>query len=1167
MPQHFPEQLRRLRLAKGWSQEELAAQLNCSPRTTLRWENGRSTPHPELAAHLAELFGTTQKELGLRDVAGFRKDMTETPDTAPFCGREDDVELVVHWITHDRCRLVALLGLGGVGKTMLAAAIVEEVEAEFPRVFWRSLQNEQRLEDILKACLQFLLPEEQWDASASIHDQVSRLIVCLQEQRCLLVLDNLETILQPAEHLGQYRPGFENYATFFRRLGEVEHQSCILLTSREAPGELAFLADPRAKVRLWQVQGLRQEDSRTLLEKRTLQGSDAEWQAFIAHCSGIPLALKLAASSVETLCGGQLGAFLAKPDMHVGNIHQLIQNHFQRLSAAEQELLYWLAIEREAQAAEVLRKNLIRAPGREVFWEALESLRKRSLVESVTVEREARFYLQPVILEYITAEFVACAARAFQEFVEAPIGGMVVPSLWQHFAFLKAQASDYVRQVQVRLILHPLTEQLLSLVDRETLREQFARLLARQRLEHVPHNYLAGNVLNVLVYLQIETRDFDCSEVVVRQAYLQNAQLAGLNLSRATFEETVFTNVFGDILAVAFSPSGAILAAGTATGAIWLYRVADGAAFFTYREHSDSVWALAFSPDGRWLASSGDDGLVQLWDTESRLLHQTFTRHQGRVRAVAFSPDGRWLASGSNDRLIYVWDVVSGEVVKTLRGHENWVWSVAFHPAGHILASGGADHTVRLWDLIADEPTRVLSGHTDRVRAVVFHPTGRYLASASDDRTVRLWDLEQERSQVLQGHTNRVWTVAFERSGERLASGGEDCTMCLWETATGNRLHTVKEHVRGVRALAFSSTGLLASGSDDQTIRFWDGASGHGLRTFQGYVNRIRTMALVPQSGYLVSANDDQTLSLWHVETGACVQTLPTPGQRVLGLAVSPREPLLASVGNDQMVRLWNVQTRQQTRVLRGHTDWVRGVAFSQDGALLASGGEDKVIYLWNVRSGQPLRQLLGHTSTIRVLAFGAEPRLLVSGGDDASLRLWDTTTGSCLREFIGHTHPVRALIWDTARSLLYSASEDQTIKIWNSTTGACLQTLSGHTSHVLDLDLHPGAAQLVSCGDDLSLRFWDVSNVSATQAHALAWATIEQAHESRVRAVVYSADGKMLASSSDDGSILLWDTATLTRRAELFSTRPYEGMSIAGARGLSGASREALLKLGAVEI
>src|SRR5205807_10174092 len=127
------------------------------------------------------------------------------------------------------------------------------------------------------------------------------------------------------------------------------------------------------------------------------------------------------------------------------------------------------------------------------------------------------------------------------------------PEVWIHFALSKAQAKDYVRESQVRLLLAPVAQHLLARLGKEGIEQKGRDILAKQRQVHAQQpSYLAGNILNLLNYLHCDLRGFDFSHLVVRQAYLQDVMLPEVNFAHTHFKASMFTNTSGNILAVAY---------------------------------------------------------------------------------------------------------------------------------------------------------------------------------------------------------------------------------------------------------------------------------------------------------------------------------------------------------------------------------------------------------------------------------------------------------------------------------------------------------------------------------------------------------------------------------------------------------------------------------------
>ena len=197
----------------------------------------------------------------------------------------------------------------------------------------------------MQLCIHFVTDQQNIDIPERVDEQISLLVTYLQEHRCLLVLDNVESILRSGPRPGHYLEGYENYGELVRRLGEVSHRSCLLLTSREKPGEVARLEGGATPVRSLPLTGVGQSAGQEMLQERSLSGSEEQWSRLVSLYSGNPLALKLVSESIQALFGGDIGRFLQTEEFVFGNINELLEQQFQRLSPQEREFLYWLAIE------------------------------------------------------------------------------------------------------------------------------------------------------------------------------------------------------------------------------------------------------------------------------------------------------------------------------------------------------------------------------------------------------------------------------------------------------------------------------------------------------------------------------------------------------------------------------------------------------------------------------------------------------------------------------------------------------------------------------------------------------------------------------------------------------------------------------------------------------
>ncbi|WP_376794681.1 helix-turn-helix domain-containing protein [Thermogemmatispora sp.] len=1149
----FHQQLKRERLRRGWSQEDLAERIGSDKKTVQRWETGDGLPRPALLRKLCEVLEKTPEELGL--VEEPRTNWGAKPATSHFFGRAQELRALQQWFAE--CRLIAVCGLGGIGKTTLVARLVEQVETKIEYGYWCSLRSAPPLPQVLRDWLLFFSNQQLGNLPSSLEEQLSLLIELLRQRRCILVLDNFDALLQGGQRAGAYRSGYEVYGRLLERLGSEEHQSLVLVTSRERLREVERLKGKSGPVRSLTLQGLGAEAGQAILEEKGIVGRAEEVASLLRRYGGNPLALRLVAETIRELFGGQIAAFLAENQAAFGDIREVLEEQVQRLAPREREVLSWLAIEQEAVTLEELRADLLRPEAQRGLIETLDSLRRRSLIE---VYDQGRFTLQPVIMEYLQDELVhqACQDCLQETFLT-----------WEQFAFVKAQARTYVRESQVRMLLAPLAEMLSSELGQPALKERLKRALERQRQALYPHGgYLAGNVLQLLIYLQWDLREFDFSRLTIRQAYLQRTRLQGVNFAFAHFVSTVFQSTLTNVLASAFSPDGQRLAVGTASGEIRLY---DGDCEHLLKRldgHTDGVWTLAFTHDGRRLVSGSDDRTLRLWDLETGRCLAVLEGHTNRVRALALSPDDRLLVSGSDDETLRLWDLEGGRWLRTLEGHRGRVWAVALSPDGHWLASGDGAGTLRLWRLPTwDQPLHVLQGHSDQVRSLAFRADGALLASGGDDDTVRLWEVASgtERG-VLRGHTNRVWAVAFSPDGQWLASGSEDTTVRLWRVPTGEQVFVLSGHTHGVRTVSFypeSGRHWLLSGGDDQTICLWDWATGYLLTRLHGYTRRIRSLAFSPVGRWLAAAYEGEGIAIWDWTSGRLQHLLHRPRHEPLSLAFSPDGRWLASGGQDEVIWLWSMPEGGAQRQFVGHRDWVHSLAFSPDGRWLASGSEDEIVRLWDLTSGRMVHEL--HAGCwIRALAFrpGEEAGrcLLVSGGDDTLLRLWDATSGLCLRTLKGHDRPVRALAFSPDGHLLASGAEDSQVLLWEIESEAAPLRLQEHRGRVRCVAFSGDGQLLASSGDDLQLCLW--------QRDGRLRHSLPSGHEYMVRALGFApaTKGYLLASGGNEGEIRLWEVESGRLEQILSLPRPYEGMNIQGVQGLNALEKQALLALGAVE-
>ncbi|MEZ4861100.1 MAG: NB-ARC domain-containing protein [Caldilineaceae bacterium] len=1139
------------------------------------------------------------------------------PEISHFYGRDAELAQLQQWVGEEGCRVVAILGMGGQGKTALAATFVHTLQVTaFDLVIWRSLLNAPPLPEILQTWLQLLSGQTLDELPPSLDRQLDRLLDQLQRRRCLLVLDNAESIMMGGERAGAYRPGYEGYGQILQRIATTPHQSCLLLTSREEPYGLQPLAIGAQTVQLLRMGGLAATSSWAMLQALGLHSGEEVGAQLVARYSGNPLALKLAAAVIQDLFGGNVRAFLAEETLVFDDIRDVLEQHLARLTPLECELLYWLAIEREPVSFGALHDNLVEAVQRTAALEAIRSLQRRLLLE-VAGEHLG---LQNVIIEYVTERLVTAVCRELRTLAAPtaprPARHQLTQSHLNHFPLVKAQAKEYVRASQVRLLLQPVAEWTVAQWGKPATALHLQQLLDHLRsAAPLAPGYVAANLLHLLLHLQIDLRGFDFSQLVLRQADLRQAHLPSVNLTKADVSQSLFTEPMEIARCLHISPDGQLLATGTANGQIQLWRLADHQLIRELPAHIGPIYTVAFSPDGRWLASGGADNMVYLWELATGECRCRLHGHAGEVLLVAFTADGATLFSLSHDNTLCLWEMqrlLTTSFCDQPRRHVSAGGQDIYRAAGGpmLAVSGGDSNVIYCWDILNGRLQATLYEAGNVITAVAVSLDGKLVASSSNDQTIRLWALNGRSAQA--GHAPPLCVLpaaanalAFSPDGALLASAFEQ-HLCLWEVASGRLCWRTDGHQGRITMLVFSPTGrTLVSTSYDQTTRFWDVDAGQTEYILHGQANWVDFVKFSPNGASLVSSAVDHTahlwahdghhlhalrghhgavqhyafstdnqllaigsglattIHIWDVKSGDVRHTLRQHTSAIsANLAASPAGRTLASGSEDQTVCLWDMGTGELHTVLHGHTSHIKYIAFNPTGDLLATASSDCTVRIWSLPGGQLAHVLRGHDALCSFLAFHPAGRLLASTGEDKTVRLWDTVTGQLCQTLAEHTQSVLYVNFSCDGRWLVSISEDQQMRIWTAVPSAGVYELR-HVlpEHIFKLNCAvctPTGRWLVTGGMDRAVRVWDLEEGQVYRTFT--------GHTNIITSVDISPTGQQIVSSSSDGTVRRWDMQTGQCLQVLRPTGPYTGMNITGVTGITAAQRAALKTLGAVE-
>ena len=322
---------------------------------------------------------------------------------ASFSGREQELDTMQQWIKKDRCQVIRILGLSGVGKTLIMKRLGEQIKSKYQVIIWRSLLFRPSLTDLIKDLLQsgFGILEE------NNSKLLSGLMAAMRSYSCLIMLDSVEAILQPHALSKNYLPGYEDYHEFFQILGKSSHQSCVIITSLENYDRQINSND--YPIRTLKLLGLSTLESKYLLRQENLANKQTKKRLvnLIEYYQGNPSVSSFIVQIIEELFNGETEKIFEQNFLVTGEIDRLLLKSCNRLSELELEVLYWLGSEFEPVSLEEIKASIPFYIDIIELFEAVESLRNRSLVVAKNINQESFFVLSPVIREFVTNQFIA----------------------------------------------------------------------------------------------------------------------------------------------------------------------------------------------------------------------------------------------------------------------------------------------------------------------------------------------------------------------------------------------------------------------------------------------------------------------------------------------------------------------------------------------------------------------------------------------------------------------------------------------------------------------------------------------------------------------------------------------------------------------------------------
>ncbi|MEM8613024.1 MAG: ATP-binding protein, partial [Cyanobacteria bacterium P01_H01_bin.105] len=303
-------------------------------------------------------------------------DWGDAPDIEQFYDREQELQQLQTWTR--TAKLITISGLGGTGKTTLALALAEQLQPDFASIIWRSAKTPLRelLTDLIDAPIE------------TVDQGVRQLLKTMQSPR-LIILDKIN---EEQSHLD-----------FLYRISCSRHRSCLLVIGRQPLPPQFYTLNRTQHLSL---SGLSANASADLLQACGCDGYPHQLKTLARIYGYSPLALKLIASTIQTVFNGQIAPFLEQETVILPEpIYLLFKQQFETFNQLEKTLIFWLAIWQEPISLCRLQTHLFNDNPAQVI-DALATLVRRSLVTQHFLSDEPSFSLQPMVSTFVLDELV-----------------------------------------------------------------------------------------------------------------------------------------------------------------------------------------------------------------------------------------------------------------------------------------------------------------------------------------------------------------------------------------------------------------------------------------------------------------------------------------------------------------------------------------------------------------------------------------------------------------------------------------------------------------------------------------------------------------------------------------------------------------------------------------
>jgi WD40 repeat protein len=596
--------------------------------------------------------------------------------------------------------------------------------------------------------------------------------------------------------------------------------------------------------------------------------------------------------------------------------------------------------------------------------------------------------------------------------------------------------------------------------------------------------------------------------------------------SIATYQTILVAEHDAVITGAVFSFDSDLLITASRDQTVKLWNIDSGQLRYTL-EHPGHVRSISLHPNGRWVAARVGSQ-IWLWDirTGEQVPPSPFTA-EADLSGINFTVDGKTLIAGGNDTKVYLWDISSGASAQLFvpegDGHRDRVTNVVQSPDARYFASLSSD-LLLLWTwegqgMIHKELPQVRDG-VHFQGAVQFSPDGRFLAVGSASGIIRVWDLTNLQALPYQLSGRRGTVVAFSYDGSVLAIVSSDGTLELWHTTTKKTSLITKAASGRVSLPVFSRDDTILATSDNAgNVNLWRIWLGGNLT--YNFLRVFPVDALEVVDGTVVALGEQGRLQSWQHESGQTHIWQPAQ-ERLTAATFNPQTKAFAAGDAAGAIHIFDpLDPSSPLAHWQAHRNPIQNLAFVPDSDLLLSTGGESDVHIWNWKTGVLEESITNDGYDVTAVAL-LQGNILILASIKGSLHFWDWKAAKEVREPYRFRDPIIALAVSPDAQLVAAADTGSRLYIWESDLRHDFLSAAPIRTMLFDQQ-----NRLFTGNDNGEIQIWDLR---------LGKSSVNIGAHSRVRVkdLAFNADGRILFSTGDDGTIKAWpvETADLLKLA-----------------------------------